>query len=165
MAMNNEQGPLTLINDLVDELLGEETLAAKKANTVVSAIGGTVTILGTAAAYMVESETNLPSWFPMVVTILGILGTILKTNKTANGFTPSVAAKLQNKLGEKIDVEHYHELQAGPAPVYPQYPEDRHAESQYQRDYVSEIRGQAEQTTDSLRNAAESIINNAANRR
>lgn len=161
MAMNNEQGALTLINDLVDDLLGEETTAAKKANTVVASVGGLVTLLGTVAAFLVESETPLPSWFPLVITFLGIAGTIFKTNRTQNGITPSVAARLQDKLGERIDLAHYHELQQGPPP---QYPVDRHAEPQYRDDYPTEQFAPVN-PLDSLRNAAESIISNAVNRR
>lgn len=163
MAMDNQtnQGALTLINDLVDDLLGEETTAAKKANTVVASVGGLITLLGTVAAFLVESETTLPSWFPLVITFLGIAGTIFKTNRTQNGITPSVAMRLQDKLGERIDVAHYHELSQGPAP---QYPVDRHAEPQYRDDYPTEQFAPVN-PLDSLRNAAESIISNAVNRR
>ena len=152
---------MTLINDLVDDLLGEETTAAKKANTVVASVGGLITLLGTVAAFLVESETTLPSWFPLVITFLGIAGTIFKTNRTQNGITPSVAMRLQDKLGERIDVAHYHELSQGPAP---QYPVDRHAEPQYRDDYPTEQFAPVN-PLDSLRNAAESIISNAVNRR
>ena len=152
---------MTLINDLVDDLLGEETTAAKKANTVVASVGGLITLLGTVAAFLVESEPTLPSWFPLVITFLGIAGTIFKTNRTQNGITPSVAMRLQDKLGERIDVAHYHELSQGPAP---QYPVDRHAEPQYRDDYPTEQFAPVN-PLDSLRNAAESIISNAVNRR
>lgn len=158
MAMQQNQGPLTLINDLVDEILGEETLSAKKANTVVASVGGVITLLGTVAAFLVESETPLPSWFPLVITFLGIAGTIFKTNRTQNGMTPSVANKLQTRLRERIDVAHYHETQQMPAP---QYPVNRHEEPQYQGE-------QPHYPADpiaNLRAAAESIVNNAIDRR
>lgn len=157
MAMQNDQGALTLINDLVDDLLGEETLAAKKANTVVASVGGFVTLLGTAAAYLVESETTLPSWFPMVITILGILGTIFKTNRTPNGITPSVAIKLQNKLTERIDLTHLHELntQGGP----PQY----HQQPQYNEPATEQL--YPVDIAMDLRQAAEAIVNRAIDRR
>lgn len=158
MAMQNEQGALTLINDLVDDLLGEETLAARKANTVVAGVGGFITLLGTAAAYLVESETTLPSWFPMVITILGILGTIFKTNRTPNGITPSVAIKLQDKLTERIDLTHLHELSTNPPQV-----------QQYQQPagYNEPATEQLFPTDHALnlRNAAESIVNNMLDRR
>lgn len=139
MALNKSVESYTLIEDLVNDLVRNEPVTARKVNTVVASIGGVVTVLISAAAYLVEHETNLPSWFPLIVTILGIAGTVLKISGTKNGMTSSVANKLQGALTDLIDLTHLHELQEQRANV-----EDPNTVQLYPVDKANDLRSVAE---------------------
>lgn len=109
MAMDDKNGILTLIQDLVDTTAANQTVGERKSNTVVTAIGTVLTMLVTGGAYLVESETTLPSWFPLLMTFIGMAATVMKVSKTPNGVTDSVVEKLQNELVNRIDLTHLHD--------------------------------------------------------
>lgn len=135
--MATDKGSLTMIDDLVAELKANETLAARKANTVTSAIGGLATILATAGATWIESGTTLPSWMPVVVLILGMLSTTYGVSKTKNGMTESVATKLHSELTKRIDLNHIHELEV-------ELPVSSKAQQVYSVDQALELRSQVD---------------------
>lgn len=108
MAIDNANGSVTLIKDLVAELQANEPVAARKANTVTNAIGTVATLLATAGATWLESGTSLPSWFPVLVLVLGMFGTTYGVSKTKNGMTDSIANMLHDALAERIDLKHVH---------------------------------------------------------
>lgn len=110
MAMDDKNGILTLIQDLVDTTAANQTVGERKSNTVVTAIGTVLTMLVTGGAYLVESETTLPSWFPLLMTFIGMAATVMKVSKTPNGVTDSVVEKLQNELVNRIDLTHLHDM-------------------------------------------------------
>lgn len=136
--MATDKGSLTLIDDLVAELQANETFAARKANTVTSAIGTLATILATAGATWLESGTGVPSWLPVIVLILGMLGTTYSVSKTKNGMTTSVADKLHSELVKRIDLNHIHE----PPTELPVSPK---AQQVYPMDQAIALRAQADE--------------------
>lgn len=151
MAMDDNGGILTMISDLVTDTVSEQSVKERKSNTVAAIIGGVITMLISGAAYLAEHETNLPSWFPLVATLLGVLGTALKINKTANGVTPSVADKLQDKLVQKVDLKHFDEMSSGVVQT---------VQSAAQR-YPVDFQAHPFEVADNLRKAAEDIVRNA----
>lgn len=151
MAMDDNGGILTMISDLVTDTVSEQSVKERKSNTVVAVIGGVITMLISGSAYLVEHETNLPSWFPLVATLLGVMGTVLKINKTPNGVTPSVADKLQDKLVQKVDLKHFDEMSSGVVQT---------VQSAAQR-YPVDFQAHPFEVADNLRKAAEDIVRNA----
>ncbi|MCT2299735.1 hypothetical protein M3G04_02270 [Dietzia cinnamea] len=112
MAIDNSTG--TLIRDLVQQVRAEEPATRRKANTVTTAIGTTVTGLLAAGTYLVESGTTLPDWVPLIVALLGMAATVLGVSRTKNGMTDSVADRLELELARRIDLNHDH---SDPAPA------------------------------------------------
>lgn len=110
MAIDKNSPAYTLIDDLVDELVSSEKITERKANTVTAVIGSVITSLVTGGTYLVQSGTELPSWVPLLVGALGLLGTILGISKTPNGMTPSTGDKLKQGLTNRIDLNHIHEM-------------------------------------------------------
>lgn len=117
--MVTQNSTLTLIDDLVAEAKLDQTRTKEKANTVTTAIGGALTVALTAATAWLESGTNIPSWLPIVVMVLGTLMTTYGVSKTKNGITDSVADKLHNELARKIDLSHNCEMES--AKVYAEH--------------------------------------------
>lgn len=115
--MASNAGALTLINDLVEEVKAGETPLARKANTVTAAIGTALTIILGGATAWVESGTNIPSWLPGLVLVVGMLATTFGVSKTKNGMTSSVADKLHSELAARIDLNHTHAPVVG-APTF-----------------------------------------------
>lgn len=107
MATNT--GALTMIQDLIEDVQAGESVMARKANTVVAAIGTVLTILLGGATAWIESGTNIPSWLPGLVVVLGMVATTYRISQTKNGVTSSVADKLQSELTARIDLNHIHE--------------------------------------------------------
>lgn len=110
MAIDKNSPAYTLIDDLVDELVSSEKITQRKANTVTATIGFVITTLITGGTALVESGTSLPDWFPYLVGVLGMIGTILGVSKTPNGMTPSTGDKLKQGLTNRIDLNHLHEM-------------------------------------------------------
>lgn len=107
MAIDNSG--LDLVDQLVDDLKANETRTQKKANTVTTAIGSIATFVAAGLSALVESRTDLPSWFPFVVVFVGMLATTYGVSKTKNGVTDSLANKLHDEIARKIDENHFHE--------------------------------------------------------
>lgn len=135
---------LTIIDTLVKDLQGTETVKNKKANTITTAVGSVATIAAAALSAWVESGTDLPSWLPFLVVIVGMVATTYGVSKTKNGITDSIADKLHDAIAEKIDANHFHEQEL-PA-------------TQPISDAVEEKRGEID--AQRLRSIAEGIINN-----
>lgn len=114
--MSSSLNAQTLIRDLVEQVRAEEPATRRKANTVTTAIGTTVTGLLAAGTYLVESGTTLPDWVPLIVAFLGMAATVLGVSKTRNGMTPSVADRLELELSRRIDLNHQHD-DLPPAPA------------------------------------------------
>ena len=104
MAIDNSTG--TLIRDLVQQVRAEEPATRRKANTVTTAIGTTVTGLLAAGTYLIESGTTVPDWVPLLVALLGMAATVLGVSRTKNGMTDSVADRLELELARRIDLNH-----------------------------------------------------------
>ena len=107
--MATDNSGLDLVDQLVDDLKANETRTQKKANTVTTAIGSIATFLAAGLSALVESGTDLPSWFPFVVVFVGMLATTYGVSKTKNGVTDSLANKLHDEIARKIDENHFHE--------------------------------------------------------
>lgn len=106
--MITDNSGLDLVDQLVDDLKSNETRAQKKANTVTTAIGSIATFLAAGLTALVESGTDLPSWFPFIVVFVGMVATTYGVSKTKNGITDSVADKLHTEIARKIDENHFH---------------------------------------------------------
>lgn len=115
--MTKNAGSLTLIDDLVAEMQQGESTLVKKSNTVTAAIGSLITILLTGGSYWLESGTEIPSWLPGAVLILGMLATTYGVSKTKNGITDSVATRLHQELAHRIDLTHYHGPESSPIQI------------------------------------------------
>lgn len=107
--MATDNSGLDLVDQLVDDLKANETRTQKKANTVTTAIGSIATFVAAGLSALVESGTDLPSWFPFVVVFVGMLATTYGVSKTKNGVTDSLANKLHDEIARKIDENHFHE--------------------------------------------------------
>lgn len=107
--MATDNSGLDLVDQLVDDLKANETRTQKKANTVTTAIGSIATFVAAGLSALVESGTDLPSWFPFVVVFVGMLATTYGVSKTKNGVTVSLANKLHDEIARKIDENHFHE--------------------------------------------------------
>lgn len=105
--MAKDTAGLDLIDQLVDSLKVKETRAQKKANTVTTAIGSVATFVAAGLTALIESGTELPSWFPLLVVFVGMIATTYGVSKTKNGITDSVADKLHGEIAQKIDEEHF----------------------------------------------------------
>lgn len=124
--MSSSLNAQTLIRDLVEQVRAEEPATRRKANTVTTAIGTTVTGLLAAGTYLVESGTTLPDWVPLIVAFLGMSATVLGVSKTRNGMTPSIADRLELELSRRIDLNHQHD-DLPPAPAVPSDPAELRA--------------------------------------
>lgn len=107
MAIDNNAH--TLIRDLVLSVQENEPKTKQKANTVTTAIGGGATLAVSGLAVLLENDLGLPTWAIWILVAIGIFGTTLSVNKTTNGFTGSVADKLQLELAKRIDLNHNHD--------------------------------------------------------
>ena len=103
--MATKNSVLVLIENLVTDLQDSQSITAKKANTVTSAIGTVITVLLAGAAYWLETATDSPAWLPTVIFILGMLATTFGVSQTKNGITDSVATKLKSELARRTDLE------------------------------------------------------------
>lgn len=104
-----DQSANTLIRDLVLSVQENEPKTKQKANTVTTAIGGGATLAVSGLAVLLENDLGLPTWAIWLLVAIGIFGTTLSVNKTTNGFTGSVADKLQLELAKRIDLNHNHD--------------------------------------------------------
>lgn len=134
---------LTIIDTLVKDLQQKETLKDKKANTITTAVGSIATIAAAGLAAWAENGTDLPSWLPFLVGILGLLGTTYRVSKTKNGITDSIADKLHDEIAARIDSNHFHEPELPDTQSIPVAVEEKRGELDAQR----------------LRSIAEGIIN------
>ena len=107
--MATDNTGLDLIDQVVDDLKSNQTRTQKKANTVTTAIGSIATFIAAGLSALVESGTDLPSWFPFVVVFVGMLASTYGVSKTKNGVTDSLATKLHDEIARKIDENHFHE--------------------------------------------------------
>lgn len=145
--MVTNKGGLTLIDNLVEDMQQEQTLFERKANTVSAALGSIATTVLAMGAYWLESGTAIPSWFPMMIFIAGMVATVFKVSKTPNGITSSVATKLQDGLAAKIDLEHNHELETEvipDSPVVQQFAVDKALELRSEADSLLSYRAENE---------------------
>lgn len=108
--MTTNEGAYVLIDDLVSELQSDQSLFAKKANTVTAAIGAMATALAAGLTHLIQTGADLPSWLTSLVFVLGMFGTTGAVAKTKNGMTDSVSTKLHNELTNRIDLNHIHSL-------------------------------------------------------
>lgn len=106
MATNMPQSDL--IRELVAEAKADQTTPRRKANTVTASVGAIVTGIAASGTYLLESDLNLAEWVPMLVMVVGLVGTVLGVSQTRNGVTDSVESKLRDELARRIDDNHYH---------------------------------------------------------
>lgn len=140
---------LTVVDQVVQQVQENESKTKKKANTVTTAVGSVATFAAAGLAELVESGTDLPSWFPFLVVFVGMLGTTYGVSRTKNGMTQSIADKLHREIAARIDENHFHDdFEDDPvtdqfiAPVLEQ----------------STLREEKETDVDELRAIAESIV-------
>ncbi|QGJ87992.1 holin [Gordonia phage Avazak] len=100
---------LTVVDQVVQDLQNNESKAKKKANTVTTAIGSVATFIAAGLSALVESETSLPSWFPFLVVVVGMISTTYGVSKTKNGVTDSLADRLHDEIARRIDENHFHD--------------------------------------------------------
>lgn len=101
MAFNTQT--FGVIDQILDRVMERQPKRREKANTVTTIIGAVVTSALTLIAFLVEQGTALPGWTPVVVTILGFLGTVLGVNRTKNGFTRSQVEALHREIEALVD--------------------------------------------------------------
>lgn len=75
----------------VQRTLSEQPWYKRKSNTITVAAGAVVTVIASSSAFLVGA----PEWVQFVVAAIGAIATILATNVTPNGVTPSTGAQLQ----------------------------------------------------------------------
>ena len=141
--MTNNNGSLTLIDDLVTQVQDGESLLTKKSNTVTAGIGGLITLLLTGGSYWLEIDADAPSWLPKVVLILGMLATTYGVSKTKNGMTDSVAKQLHRELAQRIDMTHYH----GPEEQYLEFRDPAVVPEEDTPEYARTLREAADSLT------------------
>lgn len=107
MATSN--AGLTVVDQVVQQVQDNESKTKKKANTVTTAIGSVATFVAAGLASLVESGTDLPTWFPFLVVAVGMLGTTYGVSRTKNGMTQSIADKLHAEIAARIDENHFHD--------------------------------------------------------
>ncbi|QKY78682.1 holin [Gordonia phage Gill] len=100
---------LTVVDQVVQDLQSNESKTKKKANTVTTAIGSVATFVAAGLSALVESETSLPSWFPFLVVVVGMISTTYGVSKTKNGVTDSLADRLHDEIARRIDENHFHD--------------------------------------------------------
>lgn len=110
---------LTVVDQVVQDLQANQSKAKKKANTVTTAVGSIATFVAAGLAGLVESGTSLPTWFPYLVVVVGMLSTTYGVSKTKNGVTDSLADKLHDEIARRIDENHFHDFVDGENPTTP----------------------------------------------
>ncbi|QAU06248.1 holin [Gordonia phage Rickmore] len=100
---------LTVVDQVVQSIQENESKTKKKANTVTTALGSVATFVAAGLSALVESNTDLPTWFPFLVVAVGMLGTTYGVSKTKNGMTESIADKLHREIAARIDENHFHD--------------------------------------------------------
>ncbi|QAU06720.1 holin [Gordonia phage Chikenjars] len=100
---------LTVVDQVVQSVQENESKTKKKANTVTTALGSVATFVAAGLSALVESNTDLPTWFPFLVVAVGMLGTTYGVSKTKNGMTESIADKLHREIAARIDENHFHD--------------------------------------------------------
>ncbi|QJD49588.1 holin [Gordonia phage Secretariat] len=115
--MATSEAGLTVVDQVVQDLKAKETVAQKKANTVTTAIGSVATIAAAGLSALVESGTDLPSWFPFLVVVVGMIATTYGVSKTKNGVTQSIADKLHDEIAARIDANHFHDEEYDDSPT------------------------------------------------
>lgn len=99
------QATFGVIDQVIDRIFEKQPKRAEKSNTLTTAIGGGITAALTFIAYVAEAGTTLPGWTPVLVSVLGILATILGVSQTRNGLTKSTIAQIKNEVQEMIDAQ------------------------------------------------------------
>ncbi|WNM72390.1 holin [Gordonia phage Mossy] len=140
MATSN--AGLTVVDQVVQSIQENESKTKKKANTVTTALGSVATFVAAGLSALVESNTDLPTWFPFLVVAVGMLGTTYGVSRTKNGMTESIADKLHREIAARIDENHFHD-DFDDEPATDQFIAPREAE---------------ETNVDELRQIAENII-------
>lgn len=107
MAIDNNTN--SLLRDLVLEVKDQEPLARRKANTVTSVIGTTLTTVAAVCTYILQSGFDLPQSTVLIVMIVGMVATDFAVSKTTNGVTPSIADRFELELARRIDLNHNHD--------------------------------------------------------
>ncbi|AVO25251.1 holin [Gordonia Phage Odesza] len=100
---------LTVVDQVVQDLQNNESKTKKKANTVTTAIGSVATFVAAGLSALVENGTSLPSWFPFLVVVVGMISTTYGVSKTKNGVTDSLADRLHDEIARRIDENHFHD--------------------------------------------------------
>ncbi|QWY82346.1 holin [Gordonia phage Aflac] len=101
---------LTVVDQVVQSIQENESKTKKKANTVTTAIGSVATFVAAGLSALVETNTDLPTWFPFLVVAVGMLGTTYGVSRTKNGMTESIADKLHREIAARIDENHFHDV-------------------------------------------------------
>ncbi|QKY79406.1 holin [Gordonia phage Jodelie19] len=101
---------LTVVDQVVQSIQENESKTKKKANTVTTAIGSVATFVAAGLSALVETNTDLPTWFPFLVVAVGMLGTTYGVSRTKNGMTESIADKLHREIATRIDENHFHDV-------------------------------------------------------
>lgn len=78
--------------------LAEQKWYQKSKNTVVTAVGGLVTLAGSYATYLTATGTSMPEWVTFVVGAIGFIATVVGVKNSKNGFTYQGAAQLQQAI-------------------------------------------------------------------
>ncbi|WIC89904.1 holin [Gordonia phage Hydrus] len=100
---------LDVVDQVVQSVKENESKTKKKANTVTTALGSVATFVAAGLSALVESNTDLPTWFPFLVVAFGMLGTTYGVSRTKNGMTESIADKLHREIAARIDENHFHD--------------------------------------------------------
>lgn len=141
MAFN--QATFGVIDQVLERVLEKQPKMREKANTVTALIGAVVTAVLTGIAYLVEAGTAMPEWTIALVSVLGLVGTVLGVNRTKNGFTQSQVQALRDEIQTMIDAQEGGRVTPQiPAPVEPvvrEYRPQRSLEDMSANDIADEL--------------------------
>lgn len=99
----NEQA-YGIVSQVGQVALERQSTQRKKSNTIVTAIGAVITSVLAGLAFLMESGVEwLPEWAPLLVTVLGFVGTVFGVSKTKNGLTESSLKQINDVINDLVD--------------------------------------------------------------
>ena len=95
-----------VFSQILDEIYEGQDKKREKANTWVVGVGTAVSALLGAGTYLLESDVEgLPTWLPIVIMLLGMIGTVFGVSRTKNGITKSTLQQINDEIANMIDAQ------------------------------------------------------------
>lgn len=108
MAMANLNQTFNTFSEIFDALTEKQSTVKTKSNTIVAAIGAVIVAVSVGLSTWAESAGVAPTWLPMVLFVLGMVGQVFGVSRTKNYVTPNIRDQFNREFARRVDANHNH---------------------------------------------------------